>query len=284
MTTEVRPTTAEFILKIGGSQVSPDFLGRIVHVEVENNLHLPDTFTIQVYLGPLLYPPEPPFEVVDNLMKDFLFDGKEVEIADHSGGEDSTIFVGEVSSFGLDLGFLAPGAPPFAVIRGYDKSHRLHRNRRTETYIKSKYSDVAAKVAREAGLQLEADSTSGVHDYIIQSNETDWEFLWRLARTVGYELYFEAGKLSFKRPRQRRGEALKLKWGDTLQQFKVSASTVFQTSEVVVRSWDVEKKEAIVGKATSGEGHPAIGDGRSGSAQAQNAFGEAKLTVVDRMM
>ena len=272
MTTEVRPTTAEFSLKIGGSQVSPEFLGMTFQVEVENNLHLPDAFTLRVLRG----------GADDPLMKDFLYEGKEVEIAYRDGGGDSTIFVGEITSFGLDLSFLAPGDPACTVIRGYNKSHRLHRNRHSQTYIQSKYSDVVTKVAREAGIQLEVDTTSEVHDYILQYNETDWEFLWRLARSVGYELYSDAGKLCFKRPRQQRGEAVRLQWGSTLKQFKVSASTVFQTSEVVVRSWDIKEKKEIVGKATSGEGRPAIGDGRSGSAQAEKAFGEAKLTVVDR--
>ena len=279
MTTETRPTTAEFSLKIGGSQVSPDFLRKILQVEVENNLHLPDSFTIRVHLSSI---GEHPFDVVDDLMENYLSDGKEVEIAQHGGGEDSTVLVGEITSFGLDLSSLVPGTPPFAVIRGYDKSHRLHRNRHTSTHLQVSYSDVVTKVLREAGLRGDVDSTSEVHDYIVQYNETDWEFLWRLARRVGYEVYFEQGKLCFKEPRQERGEAIELEWGSTLQQFKVNASTVFQTSQVVVRGWDVKEKREIVGMATAGEGHPSIGDERSGSAQGESAFGEAKLTVVDR--
>ena len=51
MTTETSPTTAEFSLKIGGSQVSPDFLRKVLQIEVENNLHLPDSFAIRVNLG-----------------------------------------------------------------------------------------------------------------------------------------------------------------------------------------------------------------------------------------
>ena len=75
------------------------------------------------------------------------------------------------------------------IVRGYDKSHRLHRGRRTETYQNVKVSDVAQTVASRAGLDVGTiDDSGAVLDFISQVNITDWEFLKARARELGFEV------------------------------------------------------------------------------------------------
>ena len=190
MVTEAKPTAAEFSIKIGGSKVSPDFLRQVFAVEVEQSLHLPDMFTIRVHLDAT---GEKPFDVVDDMIGGLLTAGSEVEIAHHVNNRDKVITVGEVTSVGLDLSSVVSGSPIYATIQGYDKSHRLHRGRITKTFINTKYSDIVSGMAGEAGLGGSVDATKEVHDYIVQSNQTNWEFLQYLATRVGYNLYVDQG-------------------------------------------------------------------------------------------
>ena len=279
MTTEIEPSAPQISLKIGGSPAPADLMDKIAEVEVENNLHLPDVFTIRIHLRSV---GEKTFDVVDNLMKDYLAQGKEVEIAHIAKNRSQTFLVGEITSVGLDLSSTAPGSPLIAVIQGYDKSHRLHRGRQTRTFVNMSYSDIVSKVAREAGLQADVDSTTGVFDYIIQANQTNWDFLGQLVNRTGYELSMNGGTLSFKEPWKGNGNTVELAWGSSLVQFRARSTTAFQTSDVTVRGWDHKKKEAIVGKAATPKGNPKLGDSRSGSDQANSAFGESKLVLVDQ--
>lgn len=283
MTSQADAMSAGFSLKIGGSDVSREFLRSVFEVEVEQNLHLPDLFTIRVHLGAT---GENPFDVVDGLMKDYLSKGSEVEIAYHVNNTDKVISVGEINSITLDLSSTVPGSALSALIQGYDKSHRLHRGRHTRTFLKSTYSDVVKKVGGEAKLDVAADSTSGSHDFILQHNQTDWEFLREIADRIGYELTFDrkSASLWFKKPWQAQGSAVGLEWDKNLFQFRVRTSTVFQSSEVTVLGWDPIKKERIVGTARNGNGSPKLGDSRSGADQAKSAFGEAKMVMVDTPM
>ena len=232
--------SAEFGLKIGGNKVSPDFLKTVFEVEVEQSIHLPSVFTIRVNLGAT---GESPFDVVDGLMKDFLDQGSEVEIFQHLNKQDKLIMAGEINSVSLDLSSTVPGSPISAVIQGYDKSHRLHRGRKTRTFLQSNFSQAVEKVAGDAGLRSSVDSTPGGQDYIIQHNQTDWEFLREIANRLGYELYFDSGTLHFKKPWQGRSSKVKLAWERDLVQFHVRTSTAFQSSEVTVLGWDPKTKK-----------------------------------------
>ena len=279
MVTEVEPIAPQISLKIGGSPAPDDLMDKISEVEVENNLHLPDMFTIRIHLGAT---GEKAFDVVDNLMKDYLAQGREVEIGHQSRSRTQVFMVGEITSISLELSSMVPGSPIAAVIQGYDKSHRLHRGRHTETFVNMSYSDIVTKVAREAGLRSNVESTSGVLEYVIQANQTNWDFLWQLANRTGYELFMDGGTLCFKKPWKGKGTTVDLAWGTSLVQFQTRTSTVFQTSDVTVRGWDPIKKEGIVGKSTTGEGNPKLGDGRSGADQAESAFGASKMVLVDQ--
>jgi uncharacterized protein involved in type VI secretion and phage assembly len=62
---------------------------------------------------------------------------------------------------------------------------------------------------------------------------------------------------------------------------RVKLSTAFQADEVIVRAWDYQAKQAIVGTATSGALAPKIGEAKTG-AQLAGVFGNAKLYVVNQ--
>ena len=281
MSTQVDSIAAEFGIKIGGAKISQEFQNTIFEVEVEQSIHLPSVFTIRVHLGAT---GEEPFDVLDGLMKDYLDKGSDVEISQRIGGQDKLIMVGEINAISLDLSSVVPGSPLSAVIQGYDKSHRLHRGRKTRTFLNSSFGDAVKKVAGDAGLTAKMDSVSGGTRYIIQHNQTDWEFLREISNRVGYELYFDDGFLHFKKPWVGESGSIRLTWEENLVQFRVRTSTAFQSSEVTVLGWDPKTKKRIVGTAAKGKGNPDVGENRSGADQAGHAFGDSKVMMVDRPM
>ena len=74
------------------------------------------------------------------------------------------------------------------VVRAYDKSHRLMRSRKQRAFLNKTVSDIVEQIAGEYGLSATTDSSGGPLDFVLQNNETDWDFLWRLAQRVGFEV------------------------------------------------------------------------------------------------
>ena len=89
--------------------------------------------------------------------------------------------------------------------------------------------DIASKVADRAGLDAGDIQGSGdVHDFVQQNNETDWEFLWRLARRIDYEVSVEDGALNFRPAGGPGGDPVPLRWGDDLWTFRPRVTGVQQ--------------------------------------------------------
>src|SRR4051812_36061005 len=101
--------------------------------------------------------------------------GDEVEILE--SGSSTTLIKGEVTSLEVDYG----KGGQRTVVRGYDKSHRLHRARKYRAFAQQKDSDIVSTLASDAALSTgTVDSTTAVHKFLVQVNQTDWEFLkWR---------------------------------------------------------------------------------------------------------
>ena len=122
--------------------------------------------------------------------------GVEIEIKMAAIGDRSTksVFKGQIAA--VEPEFTNRGC--VIVARAYDKSHKLIRVRKTRTFQQTSASDMISKIARENGLMPEVTSTSVVHEFFQQSNETDWDFGWRLALMHDYELCVVDTKLIFR--------------------------------------------------------------------------------------
>lgn len=260
---------SHFFIKIDGDDAPEQLMDNLVEVTVEDSIHLPDMFAIRLH--------DPELHWVDSQT---LAEGKVVEISAvaREGTRPEKLFTGEITAVEPDFG--ADGIPAL-TIQGYDRSHRLHRGRQTRSFVQMTDSDIAQRIAQEEGLTGEVDATRQVHDYVFQNNETNMAFLYGRAVRIGYEIYVEDRTLHFSEVGDDAGPTLE--WGANLRSFRPRLSTARQESEVVVRGWDPKTKRAIVGRATSGEGAPKIGESRSGSELASEAFQkDGKLLVADR--
>jgi phage protein D/phage baseplate assembly protein gpV len=209
--------------------------------------------------------------------------GQEMTIAFGNENEDPNelAFDGEVTAIEVELN----QGTEMMIIRGYDRSHRLHRGRKTKVYLNVTDSDIAAQIAQDVGLQTsEIQNTSGVHDYVLQNAESNWEFLKERAALHGFELQVLGRKLVFKPPPSVERDEVELVWHQELKSFRGTMSTGDQVNKVEVRGWDPVDKESILGTAERATKLPEVDGARNGGNEggsvAQSAFhGEAVMVV-----
>jgi len=234
------------IVEIDGSALAADLDGQLESALVVDRLAMPDMFTL-VFRDPDR----------DILGKAGLEIGKKVKIstAALSGDTPEALITGEVTSVEADYDTLGTRA----VVRGYDKSHRLAAGRKTATYQNTKYSDIAQQIAGAAGLQADVDVSDGTFEHVFQVNQSDLDFLYALARQIGFDCRVDDETLLFKKPVESSGapgegdfessDPVQLVWGHNLLEFRARMSAVAQVAKVEVRGWDPAAKQAVIGTA-----------------------------------
>lgn len=237
---------AEPLVSIAGRELPSDLTVLIDEVVIDDSSHLPDMVEVRLR-----------DEAHDAITRAGASVGAEIEVsATPTGrtGDPLPIFRGEITSLEVDY---EASVGTMAVIRGYDQSHRLLKHRRIRAFEDLSVADVVRQVAAEAGVKVGTiDGSTTPLDHVGQFNQTDWEFLQRLARETGSELTVELGELQLRPPPpstsgpglgdlRREGDPLQLTLGQNLRSAQARVSSAGQARKVVVRSWDYLAKETI---------------------------------------
>ena len=259
------PLLAGAEVKLGGRALDVAVAAQVLEVRVDLHLRLPDRCSLRLA--------DPTLDLVD---RDSFPLGTELDVSlAGPAGSPAPLFTGPVAS--LEPEFDRQEA--VLVVRAYDRSHQLTRTRQTKTYQQMSYSDIARNIAGANGLTGGTiDSAGGPLPFVQQSNESDWEFLWRLADAIGFEVHVEGRKLHFRKAGGATRSATKLTWGDQLLAFRPRVTAVQQVTEVKVRGWDPATQRAIEQTAQASSG-AAIGIQRSA---AVSALGGGTVTIADR--
>ncbi len=255
-------------VSVNSIDLLPTVQPKLRRTVVDTRLHLPDMFELT-------------FEDTDNSVVDELMVriGSLVEVYGGSSGTPSAecLIKGEVTSIEGEY----HGLTIFTIIRGYEKSHRMQRSSRTRTFVDMKDSDIASKIAREAGfMQTDITRTSTTHRHVSQISQTDWDFLRGRAQEIGFEVGVAQGKFFFRKASSAKpsgaggiggaiaGAAASLAGGgpptltfqQNLQSFRVRRSAANIPSEVEVRVYDYKKAEVVVGTAPLKTGTAKLDD------------------------
>lgn len=269
-----RPQLNLFAVKVDGTDLPPAFFNVLAELEVEQSLHMPGMFTLRVAEN---ITSSPAWEWADDSRFSI---GKPVSVQVRDGTSFVPLLEGEITSIELDI---EQEAVPMLIVRGYDKSHRLHRGTHTRAFVRQTDSQVAQAIAGQAGLQIQADSTSVQHEHLFQVNQTDWEFLTERARRIGFVLRFADGKLQFQKPESNTGTSVRLELGQVLLEFHPRFAASSQVNSVEVRGWDPQQKRATVGTATTSAWTPTATGLPKGAVAGQQGFASAaKLIVTDQ--
>jgi phage protein D len=241
----------------------------VEELSVEEDLNLPSMFTIRLSS----------FDSTIGDWKGIDLDtfkpGDEIKIA---MGLDETVdlLTGEITS--LDLTF---GDHCFLEIRGYDRLHRLRFGSKRRSFKDMKDSDIASKIAKEAGLKADVEDTGTVIPYLLQNNQSNYEFLLERAKRIGYELLVQDKSFIFRKSKEDKAPDLILEYGFDFDDLKIRLRTLTEGSTVEVRGWGVKDKSEITGTATDGSEKTTMAGSVSGFGLAKKSFGDSSIAVVD---
>lgn len=271
--------TPSIAVGVIGLPMLPIYSQYLVRCVVDTHLQLPDMFE--------LFFNDENGDIVESAG---LSIGTQVEVK--AGAATSmtaeSLIVGEITS----IEAICQEAVILTVVRGYAKEHRLQRAQRTRTFVNMSDSDIARKVAGDAGLTIGTiDSTSGVHEHLAQVAQSDWDFLSQRAREIGYETGVTAGEFYFRKAStgaagggglldaaaSMLGLGGTLKFKDNLHVFLPRLSAANITPDVEVRVWDGMTGKVAVGTAPAASGTATI-DGQDPGALA-NSFTDGLLPM-----
>ncbi|MGF6754541.1 phage late control D family protein [Paraburkholderia sp. GAS42] len=261
----------EYALKVNGAALPLAAAADLISINVLDDVDAMGMFTFSLTC----------MDTVDMKVKwiddDLFREGNPVEIELGYRDNRRILFSGEIT--GLEPAFLED-SPPTLTVRGYDRRHRLMRERKTRSYTNVKDSDIANQLAGGAGLKPEIEDTRVVLPYVLQHSQTDLEFLLGRAQRIDHEVVVDGHSLIY-RPRKVKDSAtLTLRREIELLEFRPRMSTMGQAQELVVRGWSPKDKREIVSRSGVGD-EPSLMSGQSsGPASVQRVFGRTGSMMV----
>lgn len=202
------------------------------------------------------------------------------------------MMAGEITHFSPSF---PDGGMPTVTIEGHSRMHRLRGQNKTQTFQKTTDKEIAEKIGRDAGLQVQAEDTAVQHDYVIQPNQSDLEFLKQLAKNLHFEVLVQDKTLIFRKCREAETEVLTFIWFGTQESFAPAPDTlplksftpqmnaIEPATKVEFRGWDFMNKQAFVSQATSAQQTTKMGGNRTGAQVSLDAYGVDRNVVrVDR--
>jgi len=241
-----------FVVKVGDQALTQKLAIAVSQVEVDLTLGaagrfsftVPNAFSIEErkfvsgYGKPVL---------------DTLRFGAKVEVKIGYGDHSTlpTLITGIITE--ITTGF-AEGSTPELQVSGYDNLFPMTLGKRSQNWTQAKDSDVVSQLASGYNIATDIETTKEQHAQIEQNQESDFEFIKKLAGRNHFEFYVGTdNRLRFGAPRDRDGGIARLLWGQSLLSFKPEGNLASQVAEVEVYGWDPQKKKAIIGKAAAGE-------------------------------
>jgi uncharacterized protein len=267
------PIGPEFDLTINGSPVSAAVLELVGDVVVDDSVDLPSMFVFSMMSA------DSQQQNLPWVDQDLFSIGNLVEIKMGSGDALTRLIAGEITA--LEPEFVSSGLPSLKV-RGYDRRHRLQRGRKTRTFLQKKDSDIATQIGGEAGLTVQTTDSGASLDYVLQANESDWDFLCGRARLIGYQVLVDDKTLFFRPTANDQRPVVRLLMNANLVQFLPRLSLSGQATEVKVQGWNVKDKTAVLGDSKAGAEVSTMLGRSSGAAIAESTFGDAIDVVSDQ--
>ncbi|OLF17608.1 VgrG-related protein [Actinophytocola xanthii] len=241
----VRSFAASAVVEAGGLGQAP-WVEKLRSCLVDENVNLPDTAVLVYEDGDR-----------DLLAKSKVTIGTPVTVSVSAARTQAPerLFHGEVTAVEMDV----DGTGAFTVIRAMSKAHRLFRGRRVKAFPKMTAAGIVRQVARNAGLTTGRVQVSSItYQHLSQPGVSDWDFLQMLAREHGAVVSVDdRGRLEFTKLASAAGAPAPtasartnphvLEFGVNLRVLRAALSSAELSGGVEVRSWDVARKQKVVG-------------------------------------
>jgi len=287
----------ELSIKINGMTVPGALFGDVLEITVDTDVFMPGMFTILLDDTPAIQG-QPLLKHTDNAI---LFQiGASVEISSKVEQgispipTQNTLIEGEITS--IEPMFRDDGQVQLRI-RGYDAAHRLTLGKKTRAWGTGlpaptvTEAQIVSTIARENGLTPvinPAGIASVMYKYVMQYNQSDWDFLWARARLLGYQVYVQGKNLYFSPasvPRQLN--PVNLKWSENLKNFRPRFVSAGAVTGVDAYGWNPDLKQEVKSPSIPGAAKvdltssPTVSKAFSGSTVIRSGFSsKAKDSVV----
>ena len=178
------------LVRIDGKKVK-----RFVSLNITQEYGQHHTFAIKLYADELfgkgfMYNPAEQMELI----------GKRIVIDLQHGdnNRDAYIFKGVITNMGM---LSAEGNHEYLLLKGFSPTKMLDRGKRMDIYseltLRQIFKKLTEGVRDEYMPHVNAPSYKTKIDFVMQYDETDWEFLQRLAYLYGENLFFSGSEILF---------------------------------------------------------------------------------------
>jgi phage protein D/phage baseplate assembly protein gpV len=227
-----------FEITVGKSKLETSIAKSIMEITVTEHLSGPNSFSFRLN--------DPDLTLIDEEKGPFT-EGTRIEIDLGFVGNTRKMIVGEISALSADL---PSSGPAVLEVQGFDYFHRLSRGtvfRQFGGETPSSFlsdSDIVSQIAKEMQLQAVVEKAQAPASLRIQNNESNLDFLQKLAQLNGFVLKVDAESIYFGSPQGLK--AIPLEWRKNLVSFSPRLSTAGLVNEVVVQGWDQIRKQRIL--------------------------------------
>jgi phage protein D len=166
----------------------------------------------------------------------------------HLGCKDAVeeVFAGDVLGFRTEL---SSTGPALLEVCGCNDLHRLHHGRHSRSFEKKTPAQIIRLLAGMYGLEAAVPDFGSPEEFCASREETDLEFILRLASFYAKEVYTYLSRLYVDGEITARQDEIIYEWGKNLISFEAEESIRGLAPAITAAGWDTGKNEAFSARA-----------------------------------
>lgn len=186
--------------------------------------------------------------------------------------EDNTIFEGIITKHAIK----ASAKTSYLVIECKDEAFKMTLGRKNKIFYEVTESDVIDEIISENGLSGSAESTSHMHNEIVQYQATDWDFIQCRAQINNMLCFVENGTVDIKAPELSGSSVFTATYGDNVFSFEAEIDARNQYDAFEASAWNYSDQEVITKTA---ENSNLNGAGNLSSSDLAEAAGSSSISL-----
>lgn len=228
-----------FVIYVDNSRISTELEAAVKEVTVIDRINNPSKFMIT-------------FKDTDGTFIDSsdIFVGSKVKIQTGYKDDVHDVFQGEVTGLIADFSKVNGRVVTY---QGYDVLHKLNRAKRQQAYMEMSYKDVISQLMSDASVSGSCCSIGSAKKTILQSKQTDLEFIQDIADRYDLVIKTKQEKVSIKEYSPNTSEDVVVEWGKTLIRFEPNIDSTRVFTDAKIHSWDKANIELVSSEKTASD-------------------------------
>lgn len=259
--------TPTFIIHLDGSRIPVELESSVLKIVAYDRVDMPGAFEIHLS--------DSDREITNG--SDFTI-GSEVKITMGYKDDVQEVLVGEITSL---IPQFRRNSDDLLIVKGHNPLLRLNRGKVTKAFLEMTDSDILTEIASLSGLGVDIETVGTNRLFMVQNNQTNMDYLLKMAKKYDCRIWIEDGTLMFKRVESGDSADVVLEVGKTLLDFYPVMDTASLITKVEVRGWDNEAGEVVLGSAGVGDITNIIGGSTLGNQQVEDNFGDRLEQITD---